>query len=199
MTRTLLTAAAAALLLAGPALADDDDDRPGNGKGRGPISGISEQVAERAEDLGALVGVLNGQINLAPSIAALNVSVSEAGDGVSATSAAIGNSLSAEITGAKGVELPALQGNLGDATATLNGSIEGATGTVSLTAAAIGNSASYDVSDLGEASLGAVRQANLGAASAKASELTVKGAQGAVSATAAAIGNSLSVVAAATR
>jgi hypothetical protein len=192
--KTSILASLALALLAVPAMADDDDDRPGRGKGTPPGLIGKIDIDDDVEDIGKVVGSLNGQINLAPVNATLDATVADIGT-VSLTAAAIGNSLSAT-----GAGLGSLAGNgqlnLADITAKLDvtvgeaeDEVDDAKGQISATSAAIGNSVSLSVNGV-QNKLG---QVNTGAISSSAT-VAAGDAQSAVTATSAAIGNSLSLI-----
>jgi hypothetical protein len=156
----------------------------------GEASGAAQQAAE---DAASVTGITIEQTNSADITGTLNLSGGEQLGEISATAAAIGNSLSV-VTGGSALDLSAVQANTAgiDADLSLDGGFAGADGSLNATAAGIANSLS---ADLGTANALTATQTNEGTVTGdlSASEEAASIGAKALSVTAAAIANSASV------
>jgi len=142
----------------------------------------------------------NNQLNWAQTRAVLNARIQSVTEDVALTSAAIGNSLSAELGGS--TALNTNQTNISNVTADLNVHAIDALGSLSATAAAIGNSASVKIDEPADTSpIGAGSSLNstqlfsgnvVATLNMGGGNITGNDGKG-ITATAAAIGNSVSI------
>lgn len=150
-------------------------------------------AAQAAQDAASVTGITIEQTNGADITGTLNLTGGDQLGDVSATAAAIGNSLSV-VTGGSDLDLNAVQANTAgiDADLTLDGSFAGDSGSLNATAAGIANSLS---AELGNGNALTATQTNSGDATADLSMSAETGTIGAqaLSVTAAAIGNSANV------
>lgn len=153
----------------------------------------SGSAAQAAQDAASVTGVTIEQTNNADITGTLNLSGGEQLGDVSATAAAIGNSLSV-VTGGSDLDLSAVQTNTAgiDADLSLDGGFAGEGGSLNATAAGIANSLS---ADLGTANALTATQTNEGTVTADLTASEEAGSIGApaLNVTAAAIANSASV------
>jgi hypothetical protein len=150
-------------------------------------------AAQAAQDAASVSGITIEQTNSADITGTLKLTGGEQLDAVSATAAAIGNSLSV-VTGGSDLDLSAVQTNTAgiDADLTLDGGFAGESGSLNATSAGIANSLS---AELGTANALTATQTNAGEVTADLSTGTQTEVIGApaLSVTAAAIANSASV------
>jgi len=184
---------------------DDNDDDGGNDDGGDGGNGDNGGGGDGDDysSIDVISNVVNGQLNLGNVWSEMNMTVYDVEGDVTGTSAAIGNSFSANLGGDATVQN--VQRTTGAIGSRVNATIEGIGGDVDLTSAAVGNTASInnqavapcgeevDCTSIDDASLNLVNNQRVGNQDPHSSLSFTAGGVGNVTGTSAAISNSLSV------